>query len=270
MTPATGFRAASFAAIFAFSVSAALAASSPCESRIFVASGVPAGQVSPYLARLDRLGEELEYRLPTTGDQARAEAIHAFLHERILRGRYEPSASDLGVAMDGGPFNCVSATVIFTLLADRCGVVATAMAVPGHVWCRVEGVPAIDIESTSRDWFAIRAKYQGVPTSQVSAAMARHRRRLIVGQPLDEHKLLAVLHYNRGVSLIHQGRLSAAAWENLQAVALDPDCRPARENLAAVALQIPREKNASNLSDALIFWALENGATLENSARNRF
>src|SRR5690606_35748384 len=173
-------------------------------------------------------------------------------------------ARALGVAMDGGPFNCVSAPILYPLLAARCRVSAMAMSVPGHVWCRVEGVPDIDIESTSRDWFAIRAKYRGIPTRQVSAAMAGHRRRTIVGRPLDDEKLLAVLHYNRGVSLIHQGRLAAAAWQNLQAVALDPECQPARENLAAVIAQIPRKNTVSNLPDSLIFWALENGA------RNRF
>lgn len=262
MTPATVCRAACFALIWALNVGTVSAALSPREVRIFVASGVPAPEVPGYLARLDRLAEELEYRLPATGDEARAEAIHAFLHEQLLRGRYEPSASDLSVAMDGGPFNCVSATVLYTLLAERCRVSATAMSVPGHVWCRVEG--AIDIESTSRDWFAIRAKYRGIPTSQVSTAMARHRRRALVGRPLDDEKLLAVLHYNRGVSLIHQGRLAAAAWQNLQAVALDPECQPARENLAAVTAQIPRENTSSNLPDSLIFWILENGA------RNRF
>ena len=227
MTSATGCRAACITLGLVLSVGVASAAPSPSEVRVFVASGVPASKVAPYLAQLDRLAEELEYRLPATGAEARAQAIHAFLHERILRGRYEPSASDLGVAMNGGPFNCVSATVLFRLLAERCGVSATAIAVPGHVWCRVEGVTAIDIESTSRDWFTVRAKYRGIPTSQVSAAMAKHRHRLIVGRPLDEQQLLAVLHYNRGVSLIHQGRLSAAAWQNLQAVALDPACQPA-------------------------------------------
>jgi hypothetical protein len=264
MTLTTFCRAALLALLLASSVNVAWGANPPVEARIFVASGVPAGKVLPYLARLDRLAEELEYRLPGAGNEARAQAIHAFLHERILRGRYEPSASDLGVALDGGSFNCVSATVLYTLLADRCGVNATAMSVPGHVWCRVEGVPTIDIESTAPDWFAIRAKYRGIPTGQVSASMAKHRRRQVVGQPLDEPQLLAVLHYNRGVSLIHQGRLSAAAWENLQAVALDPQCRPARENLAAVTAQISGKNSASNLSDALILWALENGA------RNRF
>ncbi len=239
-----------------FMADVATAAPSPRELRIFVASGAPAERTSAYLERLDRLAAELEPRLPPADDAARAAAIHAFLHQRILLGSYEPSASDLGVALDGGPFNCVSATVLYTLLAVRCGVAASPMAVPGHVWCRVDGSPAIDIESTSRDWFTIRTKYQGISTDRVSEAMARHRRRIATGQQLDDRRLLAVLHYNRGVSLIHGNKLPAAAWENLQALALDPGCRPARENLVAVARQIPAENRATNLADSLIYWAI--------------
>jgi hypothetical protein len=260
-------RAVCLATSLAVHVSLAGAASQQSETRVFVASGVPAGAVSRYLARLDLLAAELRGSLPASGDQERAQAIHAFLHERILGGRYEPSASNLGSALDGGPFNCVSATALYTMLAARCGVDAWAMSVPGHVWCRVSGTPAIDIESTSRNWFAIQAKYQGIPTSRVSAAMAKHRRRTIVGRQLSEALLLAVLHYNRGVALIEKGLLPAAAWQNLQAVALDPACRPARENLAAVTREIPREIQASDLVSALICWSLQRAASTPALAR---
>lgn len=257
MTPATLCRAACLVLFVALNAAATPAGNTAAETRIFVASGVPAGQVPGYLARVDRLAAKLDAGLPAGSIEAQAAAIHAFLHERILRGRYEPSASHLGVALDGGPFNCVSATVLYTLLARRCGVSAVAMSVPGHVWCRVAGLPALDIECTNRDWFAIRARYQGVPTSRVSTAMARHRGRVVVGRPLDEEQLRAVLHYNRGVSLIEAGRLSPAAWQNLQALALDPDCRPARENLAALGRENLRRFRSEDLISSLIFWSLE-------------
>jgi hypothetical protein len=239
------------------------------ERQLLEASGVPAARVSYYLGRVDALAEAFE-QSRGGGDREheadRVAALHAFLHTKVLRGRYLASASDVGVAIDGGPFNCVSATLLWRMVADRCGISAMAMSTRGHVWCRVRlnnagpkgaGLTHLDIESTSRDWFKIAAKYQGVPSEQVSQAMQAHRRRVAVGRALSERQILAVLHFNRGVTLIRENRLAPAAWANLQAVSLDSSCEPARENLAAVAKELgfPRDSFLS-LESRLIWRAI--------------
>jgi len=160
--------------------------------------------------------------------------VHAFLHKHVLRGTYEASASNIGVALDGGPFNCAAASALFLVLATDCGIDAQPMSVRGHVWCRVtDGRNTFDVETTCRDWFAIFDRYATVPDDRVSAAMAAHRRRSATGRVLSTRQLLAIFHFNRGVTLLRHSRFPDAALANLRALVLDPRCRPAYENLLA-------------------------------------
>jgi hypothetical protein len=229
------------------------AAADPFERNLFVTSGVASEQAEDYLERLDRLGAEAARLLAEVPPQKQAAVLHGFLHRRVLRGRYEPSASNLGVALDGGPYNCVAATLLLCLLGERCGLEVWAMSTPGHVWSRVNAAGRqIDIETTSRDWFMFVEKYQGLPTSQVSPAMARHRQRVANGRRLAPQQQLAVLHFNRGVTFIREQRMGPAAWANLQALALDPECLPARDNLAAVARRLSLGSARGDLYTALI------------------
>jgi hypothetical protein len=227
------------------------------ERQLLEASGVPAARVPHYLNRIEKFAAAFA-KQPVVGSELdRVKALHRFLHSEALRGSYLASASDVSVALDGGAFNCVSATLLWQMLAERCGIAATAMSTRGHVWCRVRlddaSKTTIDIESTSRDWFKITAKYHGVPSEWVSPAMRAHRQRVAIGRALTERQILAVLHFNRGVTLIRENRLAPAAWANLQAVSLDSQCQPARENLAAVAKELgfPRDSSPSRTSLSL-------------------
>jgi hypothetical protein len=262
MTTPARYCVAAILLAFAVCWPAPAAAATHRERQLLEASGVPPAQVARYAATLDRLASEFQraefQRSHSATAAVRAKNLHAFLHRRVLRGSYLASASDIGITLDGGPFNCVAATVLFCLIGQRCGLESVAMSTPGHVWCRVYGeTSTVDIETTCPDWFELAAKYRNVPTSSVSPAMARHRQRLPLGRPLDDRKLLAVLHFNRGVTLIRENRLGPAAWANLQALALDPDCVPARENLAAIEKELSRSPaNSLDLRSSLIYWAL--------------
>ena len=252
-------------ALFAVLLISPAAWASPTQDRALLrASGVPAERVTGYLAQIDRLAAEFETfdEAPDDADR-RVQALHAYLHRRVLRGSYLASASDVGVALDGGSFNCVAGTILLCMLCERCGLEATPMSTRGHVWCRIQGPRGpIDVETTSRDWFLFVARYRGVPTSQVSDAMAAHRRRVLAGRALGQAELLAVLHFNRGVTNIRQNRLPAAALANLQAVSLDPQCQPAWENLAAVRRNLPVAHDDSlGLHSRLIFWAIDASAS---------
>ena len=151
----------------------ALSPGNACGSRhderlLLEASGVPKAHVEERLAAIDRLAHEFCRQQANEGaDRQRIQSLHAFLHRHVLVGIYRASASNVGVALDGGPFNCVAATLLLRMLCDRCDIRAAAMSTRGHVWCRVfvEADAPLDIESTCEDWFAIRAKYHGVPTA---------------------------------------------------------------------------------------------------------
>lgn len=202
-------------------------------ARLLIASGVEAREMAAWCDQLDAWGRELQSVSAVT-ETERAVAIHTLLHERMLTGKYRPSASHLGRTLSGGSFNCAVTTALFLDLAAQCGLPAQAVSVAGHVWCRVitESGP-LNIETTCADWFAILDRYHGLPDSQISAAMTVHRQRQAVGRVLNEQQLLAIFHFNRGVTLWRERNFAGAARANAQAVWLDPGSRVAWENLLA-------------------------------------
>ncbi len=103
--------------------------------------------------------EQLRRRGTVTGDaRSRARAIHEFIHADILRGKYDPAASDVAVVLAGGSYNCASGSALFLTLARAFEVEATAVSVVGHVWCRVKiDDGPLDVETTCRDWFILAA-----------------------------------------------------------------------------------------------------------------
>ena len=166
-------------------------------------------------------------------ERQKAGAIHAFVHQRILTGKYETSGSDLAATLDGGAFNCATASALFLALAAEFDLDARAMSAPGHVWCRVATAAGpLEVETTCADWFdilaATRPAHQGAnqrswPTNGVAPP----------ARVLDARAFLAVFHYNRGVQLLRQERFDAAVRANLAALTLDPECQEAHDNLLA-------------------------------------
>jgi hypothetical protein len=162
-----------------------------------------------------------------------ARAIHEFAHQHILRGKYETGGSDLAAALAGGPFNCATASVLFLALAADFGLDAHAVAVPGHVWCRViASGPSFDVETTCRNWFELPVGERAA-SKETKQFMADHELRSAGARDLDQRALIAVFHYNQGVRLLNEQQFSAAAVANLRALAFDPRCRPAYDNLLA-------------------------------------
>jgi hypothetical protein len=214
------------------------------ERRVLAVSGVPGSDCARHQVWLDAAADGILTRHMAAGNSAEIEAddtaeaerlaaeIHVFLHRAALRGKYLASASDIGAALDGGAFNCAATSALFLALAERTGLPAQAVAVPGHVWVRVElGKRTLDIETTCPNWFDLLERYAGLPNERISPAMADHRSRVKKGRVLQRPEFLAIFCYNRGVGLIRQGDFSAAVLANLQAVTLDPRCTVAWQNL---------------------------------------
>ncbi|MEX2112888.1 MAG: hypothetical protein WD845_06860 [Pirellulales bacterium] len=202
-------------------------------------------------ARID----QLQRRGTVVGNALdRARVIHEFIHADILRGKYDPAASDLAVTLAGGAYNCASVSAVFLTFAQAFGVDATAVSVVGHVWCRIETEAGpFDVETTCRDWFvlaAARAGFTPQEHARQSPAWQEHLRRVAQARELDQAAFLAVFHYNRGVRLLRQGEFEAAAAANRTALELDWRCEPAYGNLWAAlggrtgAKQAEREVSA--------------------------
>ncbi len=256
------FTAALLIACTATRASSASEAFSQATTRaLLVASGVSQDRVAHYMERLDQLGRECHSACAKEGDPRKAaQTVHGFLHRRVLRGDYLASASNLGAALDGGPFNCAAASALYYLLARRYGLEVQPMSVKGHVWCRVSaGAEQLHVETTCRDWFQIAARYAGVPDGKVSPAMAQHRRRIATARALGERELRAVFHFNRGVTCLREGRFPGAVVANLRALVLDPGCRVAYENLVAALKHVARDDQAAGTVGAsrLLLWTVK-------------
>jgi hypothetical protein len=203
--------------------------------QVLGAGGTPEAQLERYENQFHRLADALRASGQVVGgERQKARAIHAFMHRRILRGAYETSGSDLAATLDGGAFNCATASAVFLALAAELDLDAWAVSAPGHVWCRVAtSAGPLDVETTCGDWFDILARDASGASGRVAKTVADQQRRGASARVLDERAFLAVFHYNRGVQLLRQGRFHAAARANLTALTLDPQCQQAHDNLLA-------------------------------------
>ena len=204
------------------------------EAALLAGGTTPPKQLGKLVGRFEKLAYEVNNSLDTRQSIAeRARAIHAFMHEYVLVN-YRIDASDLAETLETGAYNCVSASVLFVALAERCGLDAHAVQLPEHVRCEViaDGV-VLPIETTSLS--------AAVPST------SRHRVRV-----LTDVTLIATLYYNRGVAAFDGGDLQSAIDLNTIAVDLDPACRQARDNLlAAINNRVVQLVNANERTNAL-------------------
>ncbi len=146
------------------------------------------------------------------------------MHERILTGSYDENQHSLSVALRKGDYNCVSATLLFQLLAERAGLPTTAMQTRGHVWCRLMG-PAVDIETTCPDWFSLDPQVQAESPAVQAGEAARY---------LSWSGLVAKIPYNRATTAAASGDYAQAIRLLDEALALDPHDMAARTNRVVV------------------------------------
>jgi len=144
-------------------------------------------------------------------------AIHAAVHERLLRGNYRSSATDLRIVLSSGDFNCLSALAIYLNLSRRAGHDLEIWLLPGHVCLKSKDPSGGVIEPGTLEWNDVVA-HRPLPELQ---------RRIT---PVE---LLGKFYYNRGVQLL-EGRQYAAGLALLEiSLQLDPADSDARANLAA-------------------------------------
>lgn len=162
---------------------------------------------------------------------SKARALHQWMHATILTGAYNDDAADVRATLEGGEFNCLTATILYNEFCRRQGVEARAISVPGHVFSRVLGdvdadieagdaetSDVFDVQTTCPDWF------ERSPLTE----SARQR-----GRGLDEIQLIAKLYYNRGVRQHRLGQFAGAVASLRTAASLDAQDAAARENLSA-------------------------------------
>lgn len=185
--------------------------------------------------------------------------IFTSLHGDVLKGRYDINCTDLGQVLETGNYNCVSATVMFNVIAQRLGLDVCGLEMPGHALSRVKLANGeyIDLETTCANWFSLKDA-----TARRSATMEKVARPAPLGtgyanaQPLGNARtsddsgirnqveanqvaelsditkklrevspvqLVAAIYYNQGVDRINEGRYAEALILNAKANQLDPE-----------------------------------------------
>jgi tetratricopeptide (TPR) repeat protein len=209
-------------------------------SAALVAGGADrAESIARYEAQVRSLGDELVAGLERAGElrgspRRRAERVLEFLHRRVLAGGYDITASDLRLALDEGRFNCVTASVLFNCLAERAGLLAVGLEMPGHAMSRVilpDG--PLDVETTCAGWLRLsgdprRQAQQAEATLGASTSPDRS-----LARPISDIELCAMIYYNRGVDYLAEQHFAEAAAANAKALRLNPGSDTARGNLLA-------------------------------------
>lgn len=156
----------------------------------------------------------------------RATALHTWLHQHALR-TYDASATDLTRLLNRGEYNCVSATLLYVVLARELQIPAATLCRGQH--CRVgiqDGANWLPLETTC-------ATCQGL-----SALKPAVQPVLIGGDPqnerlLNERGLVGLFWFNRAIDDIKAKRYRAAVAANLVALSWDAQNVDARTNLLA-------------------------------------
>ncbi len=171
-------------------------------------------QVAFFCKQLARQSE------PEASCEVVAQIILEFLHDQLLTGNYDPGCSDLRRAFDDGDYNCVTATILFKTLAERCHLQVEAVSLPGHVRCQVRTATntTFVVETTSDHWpsASIGTDREGTP------------------RVLTDLELVAKLIYNRGLCQLSQRNFAEALDATELSWHMDPDHQAARDNVAAV------------------------------------
>lgn len=169
------------------------------------------------------VGEPLIDTLPPAD---RPRAILSALHRLVLTGNYQAECTEVQRTLESGDYNCVTATVLYLDLCRRHGLTGSAVAIPAHVYCRLQGKHEQDIQTTCQDWFDVAGRNSSAFAKQVAAQATPPR-------VLSDIELLGKVYYNRGVSQLEAHQYGAAIVLLKTSLALDPRDEPARNNLLA-------------------------------------
>ena len=260
-----------------------------------IAEGIrDAERIRAYDARLDALVAEVLAAARTEGNttpQALTRSLFEAMHREILTGGYSLHCTELSNVMNTGSFNCVSATVLFNVLAEKAGLDVRGLEMPGHALSMVkfaDGV-AMKIETTAPNWFDLQtAQERQMATLQriapapaipnpATAQNADAPPPVVAEADLPDNlreinsvQLVATIYYNIGVDFHAKRRFPEAAAANLKALHLDRENEQAWTNLLASlnnwALEFAGESRGRRFDIATVI--LDQGVALDPTYTN--
>jgi len=220
-----------------------------------IAGGSAPEKVEQLLKRFQNQLMRIHSRIsPDSSPLIRVQQAFRGLHSEILHGGYHINASNPGEAIQTGRFNCVSATILFKLIAKSLGFEVRVLQSPTHAYCAVKcGEQWVPVECTCPTWFDSfperipTAHWQETPNlgedrtgkdSMGHPMVSKSQRDNSVtgeemGRTISDTQLLGTIYYNRGVASLLDRKFEVAVITNLRAIQLDPVSQPAQDNLLA-------------------------------------
>jgi hypothetical protein len=227
------------------------------------ASGVtdPVRRLSYEASFLDLLsGLEREIGF-TRSAYRRARKLHLAMHEKVLR-RYVSTADGLDAVLDRGEFNCLSASLLYGMVARSFGLEVQVVEIPRHVYVRLfVDQRRVEVESTSRTGFDLRPKLDLSPVSpsdpgygsNASAPGAPPTMAASLPEGVDLERAVGFLWHNRGRRALEEGEAVRAARSFLEESKLEPPGASHSETLGMFLAQAFRMAyEAGNFRDAYL------------------
>ncbi|PQO29488.1 tetratricopeptide repeat protein [Bremerella cremea] len=174
---------------------------------------------------LQWMEQHLPARWGRMGLKERGEWVFQSMHDQLLIGNYAEDQNLLSEALLGGDYNCVSATILYQVLADHAGLPTMAMQTRGHVWCRLLSRPELDIETTCPTWFLLEPHDQDQAPGIQAGDAAR---------ALTARGLAAKIPYNRASLAAAKEEYAQAIQLLDRALVLDPQDPAAMKNRVAI------------------------------------
>ncbi len=113
-------------------------------------SEVPEEELSSYDRIIDGLIQELEgFYQRHKGESAPGNIVLSFMHENATK-TYREEQTRFDVLLTSGTYNCVSSSILYTILARSIGLTVGMVNTSDHVFCLVETeVGSVDVETTN-------------------------------------------------------------------------------------------------------------------------
>jgi len=265
------FRALLFCALLASSLGAAFntawkpslfsAFSSPAEEKIvrelgqkksdtfsflldasLIASGIAPEGLDAYRQKYQGLSEKIRRDTPNIGLDAMGRAAKIFeLMFKHGMSVYKSEQTTLLEILNGGNFNCVSATLLYNLLALERGYETRVVVMPGHVYSQVRvGGDWIDAESTSPAGFnPVRRRENTMPGRAFIEDQGANAKKSFI----PTSQLVGLLYYNRGTLTHNQGEHSASASLLVRGLYIFPEHIESQENFLVIMIEWARREN---------------------------
>lgn len=217
-----------------------------------IAGGVSShDEVQELTGQFHRISDEIAFEVKEVTDiAAKLDLLLLRLHERVLTGHYESACSSLHRVLREGNYNCVSATLLYQSVGERCGLTLGSIAAKSHVLCYLSIRPHLYVETTCPDWLSRTLEDCPLHTKKIVQA----------GRGLSSTQLLGKLYYNLGVAGLEAQQFAESTDLLDAAVLLDPLDTAARENLLAAYNNwslVECDRKQFQLARSLLFHGLK-------------